>query len=203
MSSAGFPSKSGGVNIEDYTTNGMILEFGAISQALQSEFDQEGSNPVLQPAHISELVASIINVQEKHCGINAVRPRPFTRFPYAIFRDYKTHGHLHRLLRIMISYCASQPWYKTKYQINSDNINHRLLITLNDQSLLNKYFDMFNYIKKQLKKQQIIKDKIIYFSPLISTQSQQKLAEIARNHGAIISHQANHAVTIVIHNMIS
>ena len=144
------------------------------------------------------MVAHIINFQERHCGILSPKPCPFTRFPFEIFRDYKIHGHLHRLLRFMISYCASQEWYKQRYQFNTEN-RCPTLIDLCDDSLSQQYYHMFQHIEHQLQKQQIIKQKIIYFSPLLPISTQQHLAKIATAHGAIIADQHTANVSHVCH----
>eukprot|EP00485_Elphidium_margaritaceum_P006291 CAMPEP_0202704290 /NCGR_PEP_ID=MMETSP1385-20130828/16988_1 /ASSEMBLY_ACC=CAM_ASM_000861 /TAXON_ID=933848 /ORGANISM="Elphidium margaritaceum" /LENGTH=303 /DNA_ID=CAMNT_0049362273 /DNA_START=19 /DNA_END=926 /DNA_ORIENTATION=- len=200
-SSSGFPSKSGGVNLQDYKTNGMILEFAGIARALQSEFDKEGSNPVLQKNNIALLVAHVINFQEKHCGANAPQPRPFMRFPFEIFRDYKEHGHLHRLLRIMISYCVAQSWYKTRYVLNQDN-TVQTLVDLNDASLLADFIVMFQHIESHLRKQGIIKAKVVKFSPLIPVEVQQRLAHIVVEHGGRIANDEDDDINTAVTHFI-
>ena len=151
---------------------------------------------MLQKNNIALFVATIINFQERYCGINATS-RPFTRYPFEIFRDYKIHGHLHLLLRIMISYLAKEQWFQTKLHINQDNNNQNLLLDLNDTSLIEEYINLFTYCQTQLIQKQIIRQKVIYFSPLIPMESQQRLAQIARTHGAQISDNNNHLVTHV------
>merc|ERR1719295_410074 len=197
MSSAGFPTKSGGAKLDLYRTNGMIIEFGQISSSLQSEYDQDGSNPVLQQSNISLLVGTIINFQNKYCGLESQRPAPFTRFPSSLFTDYKVHGHLHRLLRIMISYCAKQAWWAQNYRMNPEN-QCTLLVDLSDTSLTTEFFAMFQHIERELKKQSIIKPRVIHFSPSIPISSQQHLSKIARRHGASIAEHPTPDVTHII-----
>lgn len=146
------------------------------------------------------MVAQIINFQDRYCGINSQRPRPFTRYPFEIFRDYKIHGHLHQLLRCMITYCSKQSWFQSRLHINcndNNNNNNITLIDLNDTTLINEYFKLFQWCQTQLIQKNVIKKKVIHFSPLISMQSQQRLANIARNHGAEISDSATSLVTHV------
>ena len=150
---------------------------------------------MLQKNNIALFVASIINFQEKYCGISS-QNRPFTRFPFEIFRDYKIHGHLHRLLRIMISYLANQQWFKTYLHIGSQgNANNHLLLDLSDTSLLQRYFELFGYCQKQLIQRQIMKKKVIYISPMV--QNGAVLAQIARKHGADVSQNHTNLVTHV------
>lgn len=140
-------------------------------------------------------MGTIINFQNTHCGRDSSRPAPFTRFPSSIFTDYKVHGHLHRLLRIMISYCAKQKWWSQKYHQNPENTS-TVLVDLGDTSLTSDFFAMFQHIERELKKQSIIKPKVIHFSPSIPIASQQHLSKIARRHGASIS---EHYTTDVTH----
>ena len=95
-----------------------------------------------------------------------------------------------------MAYCSKQAWYKQKYLIDRDNPSG-LFIDLTDSNLINEYIATFRYVQRQLMEQSIIKQKVIYFSPLIHRATQQKLAAIASNHGAQISNQHTTAVTHV------
>ena len=98
----------------------------------------------------------------------------------------------------MISYLSKQQWFQTKLHIDSQQgsgNNSHLLLDLSDTSLLQRYFELFRYLRQQLTQQQIIRKKVIYFSPLV--QNQGRLAQIARNHGADISDNHTNLVTHV------
>eukprot|EP00741_Cyanophora_paradoxa_P025712 tig00000388_g24813.t1 len=163
--------RGGGATVKEFEEPATVQKFAGISNALQKKQNLQSiaKDGSLSPKTLALFTANLIQFMEDNLGRDSPKPRPVTRLPAKLLRDYAPDGSLAWIIETFMDWKLREQWRSFDWK--------------NPQKR-DRYLDIIKFVDKQLPKATRWVRPVVYFSPDIPSRDVEDMKRILKEHGA-------------------
>ncbi len=134
--------KSAAGSLKEWEADPTIHKLEAVRDWINAKLPNESATA----KQLAQLAASIIQFQEDNLGRDSPSPRPHTKLPFKLFRDFSAGGALCQILLVALRFKNENSWRKIDFQgVAKKEKNLELIQRIENQLKVKSFSRIYDY----------------------------------------------------------